>query len=243
MAPDGPAALADLVAAVERRHPDGSLAALAAAEAVAAELVALGDRLIGFYVERARHDGHSWAEIGAHVGISRQAAQQRFAPRWGSLTVDDLLAAGGLERATGRLRTTLHAAEDAARSRRHDAIEEGHLLLAVLDAGDALAAKAIRAVGVDGADLARRVDAALEGHETGDGVPPLGVEARRCLGRAATTALSMGHNYVGTEHLLLGIAATPDPELAAALAAAGLSSVQLRAAIGALLDALLRARE
>src|SRR5207253_11357765 len=92
VAADGPAALADLVAAVERRQPDGPLAALAAAEAVAADLVAIGDRLIGFYVERARHAGHSWAEIGSHVGISRQAAQQRFAPRWGSLTVADLTA-------------------------------------------------------------------------------------------------------------------------------------------------------
>src|SRR3954447_26350620 len=106
-----PAALADLVAAVEQRQPGDPLPALAAAEAVAAELVALGDRLIGFYVERARHAGHSWTEIGSHVGISRQAAQQRFAPRWGALTVADLTAAGGLDRATARLRTVLGAAE------------------------------------------------------------------------------------------------------------------------------------
>src|SRR4051794_5193764 len=163
MPPEGPAALADLVATVERRHPDGPLTALASAEAVAAELVALGDRLIGFYVERARHAGHSWAEIGAHVGISRQAAQQRFAPRWGSLTVADLTAAGGLDRATGRLRATLEAAERHARTLDHDGIEEAHLLLAILDDRDCLAAKAVRALGADEAALRHAVRDALEG--------------------------------------------------------------------------------
>ena len=243
MAPDGPAALADLVAAVERRHPDGPLAALTAAEAVAAELVALGDRLIGFYVERARHAGHSWAEIGTHVGISRQAAQQRFAPRWGSLTVADLTAAGGLDRATARLRTALEAAEEHAMSLGHDAVEEAHLLLAVLDDRDSLAARAVRAVGADEDELRRGVEAVLDGHDAATDVPPLSVDARRCLGRAATVALAMGHNYVGTEHLLLGIVGTSDPVLAAAQADAGLEPDAVRGAVGSLLDALLRARE
>lgn len=243
MAPDGPAALADLVAAVEGRNPDDPLSAIAQAEAVAGELVALGDRLIGFYVERARRAGHSWAEIGAHVGISRQAAQQRFAPRWSSLTVADLTAAGGLDRATGRLRTALEAAEQRARSLGHDAIEEAHLLLAVLDDHDALAARAVRAIGADVDALRGRIGDTLEGHATGVDVPPLAVEARRGLGRAAAAALAMGHNYVGTEHLLLGIVGTTDPALATALHESGLEPDVLHAAIRELLDVLLRAHQ
>ena len=243
VAADGPAALADLVATVERRRPDTPLDALAAAEAVAAELVALSDRLIGFYVERARQAGHSWAEIGAHVGISRQAAQQRFTPRWGSLTVADLTAAGGLDRATGRLRTALTAAEDHAVGLGHDAVEEAHLLLALLDDAGALAARAIGAVGADAGDLRRRVRSLLDGHPTGAGVPPLSAEARRSLSRAAGQALGMGHNYVGTEHLLLALAVTPDTALGGILHDAGVTREATGLAVRQLLDELLRARE
>jgi hypothetical protein len=243
VAADGPAALADLVAAVERRQPEDPLAALAAAEAVAAELVSLGDRLIGFYVERARHAGHSWAEIGSHVGISRQAAQQRFAPRWSSLTVADLTAAGGLDQATGRVRTALAAAEDHARSLGHDAIEETHLLLAVLDDGDSLAAKAVGALGVEPTELGRHLRTLVEDHPAGDGIPPLSVDARRALGRAASQALALGHNYVGTEHLLLAIVGTPDEALASVLRAGGLSPDALRVVVRQLLDDVLRTRE
>jgi hypothetical protein len=243
VAADGPAALADLVAAVERRQPDGPLAALTAAEAVAAELVAIGDRLIGFYVERARHAGHSWADIGSHVGISRQAAQQRFAPRWGSLTVADLTAAGGVDQATGRVRTALAGAEHRARALGHDAIEEAHLLLAVLDDGESLATKAVAAVGAGIPELRRRLGGLLDGHADGDGTtPPLSVEARRSLGRAATQALTLGHNYVGTEHVLLGIAATPDQALASILGEHGLTSETVRIVVRQLLDEVLRNR-
>ena len=123
----------------------------------------------------------------------------------------------------------------------HDAIEEAHLLLAVLDDHDSLAAKAVRAVGADEPALRRHVEAVLDGHDAATDVPPLSVEARRGLGRAAAAALAMGHNYVGTEHLLLGIVGTTDPTLAAALRQSRLALDPVRAAVRELLDVLLRA--
>src|SRR5258705_6124826 len=117
----------DLVAAVDTRASADALDALTIAESLVDELAALGDRLVGFYVERARGEGNSWTAIGERVGVSRQAAQQRYAARLASITVSDLIAAGTLERATKRFGTTLEAAEGYARTLGHEEIDTGHL--------------------------------------------------------------------------------------------------------------------
>src|SRR3954453_22060238 len=144
-----PVDLSSLVAVVDGRHPPDALAALAAAEAVAADLARVGERLVGFYVERARTEGRSWAEIGEHMGISRQAAQQRFSGRWSALTMDDLEHAGALLPFTARTRTALHRAEDHARRLGHPSVAVEHLLLAVGEDDATLAARALDALSVE----------------------------------------------------------------------------------------------
>jgi hypothetical protein len=196
-----------LIALVEQRGTaDDPLDRIAAAEAVAADLSRLGDRLIGYYIERARSAGRSWSDIGAHLGVSRQAAQQRYTPRWTSLTIADLTRAGAFARCTARTRERLARAEDHARRLGQPAIRVEHLLLACLDGDETLAVKAIRAVPADPARiraaLTDRLPAAAEPTGT-DGVP-LDPSARRCLDAALGEALDLGHNYIGTEHLLLG---------------------------------------
>lgn len=70
--------LAPLVQRVEDAAPGRVLDQVTAAVCVGEELNRLGDVLINFFVEAARTAGHSWAEIGTSLGVSRQAAQQRL---------------------------------------------------------------------------------------------------------------------------------------------------------------------
>src|SRR5712691_10313142 len=66
------------MAAVRARAPDGPLDRVEAAVAVGEELACGGDELIGRFVAEARDAGCSWTEIGARMGVSKQAARQRF---------------------------------------------------------------------------------------------------------------------------------------------------------------------
>src|SRR5215471_17521984 len=68
-----------LMAAVRARSPDAPLDRVEAAIAVGEELASRGDELIGRFVAEARDAGCSWTEIGARMGVSKQAARQRFA--------------------------------------------------------------------------------------------------------------------------------------------------------------------
>lgn len=232
-----------LIDAVAERHPADALDRITVAEGVVAELARLGDRLVGFYVEQARNEGHSWADIGAHVGVTRQAAQQRFTGRWSTLTIADLEQAGAFQRVTDRAREALRRSEQHARDAGHDTIAVEHLLRAVLDDRATLAAKALEVMGVDVVTVEDAIAAglpAVEG-EALDAIP-VSPAARRCLARAAEEALALGHNYVGTEHLLLA-ALGDDADLSRRLEAHGLERDRARATIADLLDAYLRARE
>ncbi|WP_433757327.1 hypothetical protein [Nocardia sp. CA-135398] len=73
--------LRDVIVTIERAHPDSSLDQLVAAVIHAAHWLRLADQLLDYFVDQARSAGTSWVEIGARLGVSRQAAQKRFAPR------------------------------------------------------------------------------------------------------------------------------------------------------------------
>ncbi|MFQ6331220.1 hypothetical protein ACLMAL_34500 [Nocardia sp. CWNU-33] len=73
--------LAGVIDSIERSHPGNAPAQLSEAAIVAARFMELADRLIGHFVAQARQAGVPWAEIGVRFGISRQAAQKRFAAR------------------------------------------------------------------------------------------------------------------------------------------------------------------
>jgi hypothetical protein len=68
-----------LAAAVRQQAPGGPLDRVEAALAVGAELASGADELIGQFVTEARQAGCSWTEIGQRMGVSKQAARQRFA--------------------------------------------------------------------------------------------------------------------------------------------------------------------
>ena len=89
-----------------------------------------GDNLVGHFVDAARGVGLSWTRIGTVLGVSKQAAQQKFVPR-GSMTVVDFLDSGMGTRCTNRVRTVLNLAESQA-TMAQSLIGTEHLLLGLL---------------------------------------------------------------------------------------------------------------
>lgn len=70
--------LSALAAQVRDRAPGTPLDRVEAAIALGEELASSGDQLVGYFVAEARRDGCSWTEIGQRMGVSKQAARQRF---------------------------------------------------------------------------------------------------------------------------------------------------------------------
>jgi ATP-dependent Clp protease ATP-binding subunit ClpA len=196
-----PVPLDNLISYVKSLNPDGgALENVSDAMVAAGRLDEQSDALIGYFVDQARRSGASWSQIGASMGVSKQAAQKRFVPR----------GAEGQQmysRFTQRARNVLAAAGRLAGGERVDA---AHLAAGLLVEPEGLAAKVIQRGGL----TAEQVYAAV-----GAGPAPAGGDADvaglRELGFTADggaaakgahkAALRLGHNYIGTEHLLLGV--------------------------------------
>ncbi|HEX4983212.1 MAG TPA: Clp protease N-terminal domain-containing protein [Ilumatobacteraceae bacterium] len=197
--------LDDLIRHVRDEHPEGGpLDHLSVAVAAAGQLTDLADHLIGHFVDRARHAGASWSAIGEAMGVTKQAAQQRSVPRFP--TGDELEAQGRFGRFTVRARAVVTHAQGEARSHGHAMVETGHIVLGLLADPKSLAARAIKAQGVKLA-VARKAALATLGPTVG-AVPdhiPFALDSKRALALTLREALRLGHNYVGTEHILLGL--------------------------------------
>jgi hypothetical protein len=185
---------------------DDELEQLATAAATISELTTTGDAALGFFVDRARGAGKSWVEISAVLGVSKQAAHKRFADSW--------TARPAFERYTQRARSVVQAAADIARARHHNFVGTEHLLLGMYKEPGSVATKVLVRHGITEESVLRAVDAQSPAAEpsTDPSTEPKDVDAenlpytRRAahvLQGAVGEALTLGHNYVGTEHLLL----------------------------------------
>jgi hypothetical protein len=201
-----PARLDDLIDYVKTRHPDGdALEHLSNAVLAAEQLDELADHLIGHFVDQARRAGASWTEIGQSMGVSKQAAQKRFVTKKSSRP--DLLATGLFGRFTRRARHVIVNAQEVARSAKNDQIGTEHIVLGLLSEPEGLAAKAIEAQGVT-LDAVRKAVVPLLGPPKGEpakGHIPFSPYAKKLVDLTIREALKLGHNYVGTEHILLGV--------------------------------------
>jgi hypothetical protein len=196
-----PVRLDDLIAAIEQVHTD-ALDQLSDAVLAADHLGEVADHLIGHFVDRARRSGASWSDIGRSMGVSKQAAQKRFVPK----ADNDLDPAQGFSRFTPRARNVVVAAQEAARAAGNATITPGHLVLGLLSEPEGIGARAIDAQGVP-ADAVRRTALATLPAATGD-VPaliPFDAQAQKALELTFRQALRLGHNYIGTEHILLAL--------------------------------------
>lgn len=149
--------------------------------------------------------------------------------------------AGLFERFTDRARQSVVKAQEEARMLRHNYIGTEHLLLGLLGVGPlgaSVAATALQALGVDTAWVRDEVRARIgEGKTAPVGHIPFTPRARNVIEFAMKEALELGHNYIGTEHVLLALAAEPDGVAWKMLEDRGLTAQSLREAVTIALEA------
>jgi ATP-dependent Clp protease ATP-binding subunit ClpA len=110
------------------------------------------------------------------------------------------------ERFTDRARRVVVLAQEEARMLGHDYIGTEHLLLALIHEGEGVAAKALLALDVDLDTLRREVEALVgRGQQATSGHIPFTPRAKKVLELALRESVQLGHDYIGTEHLLLGL--------------------------------------
>ncbi|MEU4426058.1 Clp protease N-terminal domain-containing protein [Actinoplanes sp. NPDC024001] len=207
-----PVRLDDLISVISRNRPDDPLERLSDAVVLGDRLGELADHLIGHFVDQARRSGASWTEIGRSMGVTKQAAQKRFVPK------DGIDVSQGFNRFSDLARTAVVTSMNHAKVLGHPEIFPAHLALGVLDQADGLAVRALHGQGVE-VDTVRAAVAAVLPEPGGD-VPvliPYDARSRKALELTFREALRLGHDSIGTGHLLLALLEEePDGPLTAA---------------------------
>ncbi|WP_327045905.1 hypothetical protein OG320_30240 [Microbispora sp. NBC_01189] len=215
--------LADLIARLDEELPDADhLARISEAQLRAKTLSDLADQLVGHYVGKAKQAGASWSEVGDAIGVSKQAAQQRHAPNV-------------FDRFTDLNRHSIVLAQEAARTHKHDFIGTEHLLLGLLGEPRGMAYEVLTAK--TGSE--QRVRDAI-----GEALPPAGQKALRghiafrpegkeALEQASRASADLGHDWVGTEHTLLGLIRVEESPAARILRDLGFTSDELHETVKA----------
>jgi ATP-dependent Clp protease ATP-binding subunit ClpA len=254
-----PPTLQELIQTVRQDSPTASaLDLLVTASTTVSQLEDLNDALLEHFVSGCRREGKSWSEISAALGVSKQAVHKRF-----SGAIADRIISGTsaptFERFTDRARTALMEATQATRARDGGEVEGGDLLAGLLAVPEGIAAKVLVAMGVtaDAVRAARPAAAtppaaphapatppaqtpppappAGPGTAAGPTRPPFAPDAVTALRDALAEALELGHNYIGTEHILLGVMRDPESPAAALLSQLGASPTEARVRIAELL--------
>ncbi|MEU9795642.1 Clp protease N-terminal domain-containing protein [Streptomyces sparsogenes] len=217
--------LDDLIAEVDRtcataHRPGGQeqpdwLALLTTAAGLAGRLQALADDLVEDYVEHCRMHGCSWTDIGAALGVTRQAVQQRFhAPhkRYGAETMSE------------GLRQAMTHVKRAAVQHRNNYIGTEHLLWG-LTAEDNTATRLLAAAGASPETLHKAVGERLS---TGASQAAERIAwtpySRKAIALAEERAQEAGSAHIDCDHLLLGLARIGRGVAATVLDEAGLDA-------------------
>jgi ATP-dependent Clp protease ATP-binding subunit ClpA len=111
------------------------------------------------------------------------------------------------ERFTEKARQVVVLAQDEARALRHNYIGTEHILLGLLREEEGLAARVLESLDITLEEVRAQVKRLIgEGDEEITGQIPFTPRAKKVLELALREALSLGHSYIGTEHVLLGVA-------------------------------------
>jgi prophage maintenance system killer protein len=145
------------------------------------------------------------AEVGAKEGPVRRGSALLLAERIKRATMRTQ-PTGMFGRFTDRARRAVHLAQEEARLLRHDYVGTEHLLLGLLYEGAGVAAKALESLSISREDVRGQVEEII-GHGQGSrsGHLPFTARAKKVLELSPREALALGHHYIGTEHLLLGL--------------------------------------
>jgi len=141
--------------------------------------------------------------------------------------------------ATERVKQILTLAEAAAQARGHDSVHPAHLALGLIDEGEGVAATALQFHGFSLASLRDEVLGLLAPNGSPTTSPrhlELSAEGRDAWTAAQLEATALGHRYLGSEHLLLGLLSDPRAPLAQLFGARGFHLVEARARIRWILE-------
>jgi ATP-dependent Clp protease ATP-binding subunit ClpC len=133
------------------------------------------------------------------------------------------------ERFTERARQVVVLAQDEARALKHDYIGTEHLLLGLLREEEGLAARVLETLGVELEEVRDQVARIVgQGEHVATGQIPFTPRAKAVLELSLREALALGHNYIGTEHVLLGIARENDGMAVRVLREVGVDVASIR---------------
>ena len=194
-----------LIRAIKSVHTD-ALEQLTDAVLAAEHLGEVADHLIGHFVDQARRSGASWTDIGTSMGVTKQAAQKRFVPKADTAGIDPN---EGFARFTPRARTAVVAAQTAARDAENIEIGPEHLIVGLLGDTESLAIAILAAHGVEPDQIRAAITLPPATGQALDLVPFSG-PAKKVLELTFREALRLGHNYIGTEHILLALLESED---------------------------------
>jgi ClpA/ClpB-like protein len=177
-----------------------------AAVVMADDLGVIGDQVVTHFVEAARTSGCSWSQIGAQLGVSKQAAQQAFVaatPRRGRFGRRPEMRPRG--RWSAAAKAVVVGAREEAGALGHDHVGTEHLLLA-LARGSGVAATALRSVGAE-PDVVLAHVVEIIGRGSGDRSlrRPFTPRAKKVLELSVRESVRLHHDDLRTEHLLLGL--------------------------------------
>jgi ATP-dependent Clp protease ATP-binding subunit ClpA len=134
------------------------------------------------------------------MGVTKQAARKRFVPKG----PDALDPSQGFERFTVRAKNVVMAAHAEAVAASNDLVIPDHLVLGLLREPDAVAAKVLVECGADLVDV-RAAVVLPPAVADPPALVPYDDAAKKVLELTFREALRLGHNYIGTEHLLLAL--------------------------------------
>ena len=110
------------------------------------------------------------------------------------------------ERFTDRARRVIVLAQEEARMLNHNYIGTEHILLGLIQEGEGVAAKALESLGISLDAVRQQVEEIIgQGQQAPSGQIPFTPRAKKVLELSLREALQLGHNYIGTEHILLGL--------------------------------------
>jgi DNA-binding transcriptional MerR regulator len=219
MSPSTPdISLADLIAALYEELPDSDdLARISEARLRAQALADLGDQLVDHYVSEAKLGGASWNEISDALGGAKQTAEQRRPPN-------------AFARFTDLNRHSIVLAQEAARTHKHELIGTEHLLLGLLSEPRGLAYEVLTASTDSEPGIRDAIENAMPpaGKKSLQGHIAFGPDSKEAIEQALRASSDLGHDWVGTEHTLLGLIRTEESLAARILQDLGFTSDALQ---------------
>ena len=195
-------------------HRSTEVALLAALQLLGLNLYQVDDlgppQAVRTLLERTAAGAADVGELAAWLsgllpGISRAAGVRQLVSRWRPRRGEE----GGrrmFERFTDRARRVVVLAQEEARLLNHNYIGTEHLLLGLIHEAQGVAARALESLGISLEAVRAQVEEIIgQGHSAPTGHIPFTPRAKKVLELSLREAKQLGHNYIGTEHILLGL--------------------------------------